>query len=245
MFFVLSSVFTWGSVLAREKQSLVNKLLRQTFLNLAELFGHCAKHIFWNCSHNFCMCFRVIKDHATEHNQANYIWKWFNPIFIIFPFTCLCYSGCGVIGYERAAQETLSWWRVWLSWCEVEPAGPRRCIPAAHRSMWAPDLCASTNLVSHIITITITSAAPVLPPAAAPLYSAPSAPHLPGMSTVSDACAATHPQASRGLRLCAACILIHRRAAVATRPAPKLAVVSPSAPTSWADSLSTSHVYTL
>lgn len=61
MFFVLSSVFNWGSVLAREKQPPVNKLLRRNFLNLAELFGHCAKHIFWNCSPNFCMWFRAIK----------------------------------------------------------------------------------------------------------------------------------------------------------------------------------------
>lgn len=179
------------------------------------------------------------------------VW-WGQVIFVSTPnysltqltSTCLCFSGWGVIGYARAAQVTRNWWRAWLNWCEVEPAAPHHCIPAARLSMWAPGLCVSTSQVSRITT-TITSAAPVLPPAAAPHCSAPSAPHPPVTSTVLDACAATHPPASRGLRLCAVHILMHRRAAVATRPAPKLAVGSPSAPASWADSFPTTHMYTL
>lgn len=166
-------------------------------------------------------------------------------MYVILPSTCLCSSGCGVIGYERAAQVTRNWWHAWLSWCEVEPAAPPHCIPAARHSMWGPGLCVSTSRVSLITTTTITSAAPVLPLAAAPRCSAPSVPHPPVMSTVLDSCAATHPPASRGLRLCAVHILIHRRAAVATRPAPKLASGILSAPASWADSFLTTHMYTL
>lgn len=171
---------------------------------------------------NWCLSSRYI---------GKYFKLWFNPS------ACLCSSGCGVTGYEQAARVTRNWWRAWLSWCEVEPAAPHHCIPAVHHSIWAPSLCVSTSRVSRIITTTtITSAAPVLPPAAAPHCSAPSAPHPPVMSTVLDACAATRPPASRGLHLCAVHILMHRRAVVVTRPAPKLAVGSPSAPLSWADS---------
>lgn len=166
--------------------------------------------------------------------MLGFIILWLNTSWIIFPSTCTCSSGCGVIGSEQAVQATPNWWRVWLSWCEEEPAARHLCIPATRRSTVAPGLCVSASLVSHITIIT--SAVPVLPPVAPPPYSAPSAPHPPVMSTVLDACVATLLPASRGPRPCAVHILICRRAAVATRPGPKLAVGSPNAPASWADS---------